>query len=489
MRTYDEALDEALLASSRGKEAERVAVARLIEAFPDEPGGPSLAVLAALWRGELEEAQRQAEALSQRPPELAVRAEVDAFLGDREGAARRLEAALEAAPDDPIVLRSAYSVFGMDDPARALEIARRRIALRPHDPLGYAALGTSLLTTSVAEAEELAADPPAAFADTTQLHTLRARLAAKRRDLPEAEAHARAAVAANADSDMAWTTLAEMLKHQGKHDEAANAARFALELNRRNPLAMRTLGAVAASRGDRAEAERWEREAQVAVPALAFMATLGKTNALVRAGKRKEALIELRRLDDISGPARIAVHNIRATILLGLRDDGALQAEADAMEREGIGGAMSIQARAELDRRAGRIEEARTRLETEWLQRPGAVAAPLIRVLVELGDLEAARRIATDVPGTPADAGAVFLALDKAGLKEEASLFLDLAQRRFPEAQPLKLLRVGTFAQKGDLRAMAHAMRGLDAQHRPQIRIRMSFPKLLRALWRRARRR
>ena len=94
-----------------------------------------------------------------------------------------------------------------------------------------------------------------------------------------------------------------------------------------------------------------------------------------------------------------------------------------------------------------------------------------------------------DLPGTPADAGAVFLALDQAGLRDEARAFLDAAERRFPEAQPIRLLRVGMLAGDGNVHAMMHAVRSLDSEHRPTIRIRLSFLKIVRLLWRRALRR
>ena len=227
MPTYDQLLDAALLAVSMGKVAEREAVRALNEAYPAAPGGPALSTLASLWSGDLEEAQRLAEALGDRPPELAMRAEVAGYVGDRERADRLLEAAIAAAPDDPIVLRCAYSILGMDDPERALEIARRRVVLRPHDAGVYASLGTAMIGAGrTDEAERHAAQAPPAFETSNNLWVLRARLAMKRRDLPTAEAHAREAVARCSDAGMAWATLADILRHQGNKEEAARAARF-----------------------------------------------------------------------------------------------------------------------------------------------------------------------------------------------------------------------------------------------------------------------
>ena len=489
MPTYDERLDAALLAQSGARAGQRATIDALRTAYPHEPGGLALDVLAALWRGELEEARALAEEMGDRPAERAVRAELDGYEGDREAAGRSLESALVAAPDDPIVLRCAHSVLGIDDPERALAIARRRVALRPHDPSAYGALGTSLLASSVEEAEGLAAVPPPAFRDTSSHCLLRARLAMKRRDLGAAETHARAAVAANADSDMAWTTLADILRHLGRKEEAERAARFSLELNRRNPLAMRALGALASARGDREAAARWEREAQAAIPALAFLAAYRKASALARQGRSREALVELETLVAVPGHSRRTARGLRANLLLGMSDDEALREEADALEREGPEGATLERARAELDRRAGRLPEARARLEIAHARWPGTVTGDLIAVLAASGDLDAARQAALDVPGTPVDAATTFLALDKAGLGPEAVAFLALAQRRYPEAQVLRLLRVGSLARGGDVPGMVHAMRGLDAEHRPRIRVRLSPRHLLRLLWRRAVRR
>lgn len=488
MPTYDELLDDALLAASRGRTAEREAIERLKLAYPDEPGGFALETLTVLWRGELEEARRLAEGLGRRPAELAVQAEVMGYEGDREGAAERLEKALSEAPDDPIVLRSAYSVFSVDDAARSLALARRRVELRPHDPMVYGSLGTSLLAGSVAEAERLANEPPPAFADTSAHRLLLARLAMKRHDLAAAETYAREAVAANADSYMAWATLSDILRFLGRKDEAEQTARFSLELNRRNPLALRGLAALAAGRGDRQEADRLEREAQEAIPALAFLSAYRTAKRLVKEQKRPEALDALAPLLRFKGHPRSTARQLRLNLLIGMEDDAALRTEVEAAGQEGADAATLLRARGELERRSGRLDEARRLLESAETERPGTALADLIRVFAARDDREAIRARLAEVPGAPGDAANVVLALDKAGLKEEAVEFLARAQRRYPEAQTLQLLRVGTLAAAGNVPGMLHAMRDLDAEHRPRIRLKMSPWKLVRLLWRRARR-
>ncbi len=492
MPSYEELLDAALLASSKGKVAEKAALEDLIAAYPNQPAGHALMALQTLWRGDLEEAQQFAAKLGDHPEELAVKGEVMGYGGDVPGAKRLLESALAAAPDDPIVLRCCYSIFGMDEPERAMALARHRVEVRPHDSAGYASVGTVLLNRSVSEAEAYAANPPTAYANSHQHWTLRARLAMKRHDLIEAERHAREAVAACSDSDTAWATLADILKHQGKKTESAEAARFALSLNRRNPLAMRALSAEAASRGDRPEAERWEREAATAVPALAFMQGLQVANKLAKQGKPEAALAELQKLANIAGSTRHAVRTMRMQLFLGMKDDQGLIDEAEAMKRDGVEGILLERAWAEIDRRAGRKNEARARLGSLWQnERSGEVAAPLISLLAEMGEADAVREIAAEatvqVPGLPADAGLVFIALDSAGFKEEARSLLVAAQRQFPNAQQLELLRVGTLAQDGNMTGAMHAMRGLGPEYRPVIRLR--FRHVLKLLWRLAVRR
>jgi tetratricopeptide (TPR) repeat protein len=490
--SYDALLDEALLASARGTHAERAAIIALLEAFPDARSGSALLVLNELWRGNLEDALRLAEALGDSPQERAVRAEVETYAGDPQGISR-IESAVGEAPDDPIVLRCAFSVFGIEQPERAASIARRRIALRPHDPNCYHSLGTSLLTSSLAEAEQLAANPPAGFAESAQLWTLRARLAMRRHDLPAAEAHARTAVATCSDSYMAWSTLADILKLQGSKEEAERAARFSLELNRRNVLAMRVLASIEGGRGNRAEAKRWEEAAKHAIPALSFMNSLREANKLIRKGDPTAALAELAKLDGVPGATRKATLTIRTTLLLNMSDDAALLAEVDAMEREGFEGEVLVPARAEVCRRAGRMEEARALLESAWKERKGAALGPLVAMLAQMEDLGAAQQVAREaiqeVPGLPANASNGILALEKAGLRDEARALLDAAQRKFPESQMLRVLRVGTHAQDGNIPAMMHAMKGLDADHRLRLPIKFSPMRLLKALWHRRRRR
>lgn len=485
-------LDEALLASSKGRPAERLAVERLIAEFPDRSAGRALFALNTLWAGELEEAQKLAADLGSEPAGVAARAEIQGYGGDVEGAKRLLDECLAKAPDDPVVLRCAYSIFGIDDPARAMAVSKHRSTLRPHDPASWAGIGTNLLSSNVSEAEAFAENPPEAYRDTHQHWVLRARLAMKRHDLVEAERCAREAVAANSDGDMAWATLADILKLQGRKTEAAEAARHSLSLNRRNPLSMRVLAAEALARGDREEASRWEKQASVAVPALAFMEGLRAANGLLKQGKMDAALAQLEKLAHIEGSTKNAVRTMRIQMLLGMTDDAALAREAEVMEREGMTGVLLERAHAEVDRRAGRLAEARARLEGLWQsERPGVIAGPFIALLGEMKDLEAvrelARQVTDDVPGLPADAAMTFIAIDKAGLKEEARKYLASAQRKFPNSQHLAMLRVGTLAEDGNVSGAMHAMQGLEPEYRPMIRLR--FRHLVKILWRTIRKR
>lgn len=490
MPTFDEALDDVLLAMSRGMEAERRAVAELCETFPDRPEGRALTVTGSLWRGDLEEAQALASKLGNSPPELAAFAELASYLADRETAHRMIGQALAASPDDPIVLRAAYSIYGVDAPEQALEIAERRVTLRPHDPAGYAAVATIQLSRDAAQAQAMADDPPEALRNTPQLELLRARLAVKSHDLPRAEEHARLAVALGADVASAWATLSSVLVHQGKREEAERAAKFALDLNKRSSLAMRSLASIAKSRGDHATADEWERKASEAIPALHQVGVMQTVKALIRQGKREEALTELDKIIDIPGASRHMALKVRATLLIELTNDAALRETADAMEREGIIDPLLSVARAESLKREGRLDEASQILLEVWDDgHPSYVCSHLVRILLLKGDRETACRVAHEamvyVPGTPADVAKTFLQLEKGGLKEEARDFLSAAKRKFPEAQLLEVVRVASMAKDGNVRGVLHAAQSLDPQYQSLFRLRIRWGKLIKAILRR----
>jgi hypothetical protein len=152
-----------------------------------------------------------------------------------------------------------------------------------------------------------------------------------------------------------------------------------------------------------------------------------------------------------------------------------------------------VLAHTELLRRAGQLEDARITLESAWNDRKGAALGPLVRLLGQMNELDSARQVAREateeVPGLPANVSKAVMALEEAGLSDESRALLDAAQRKFPESQMLRMLRVGALAQDGNIPAMMHAMRGLDADYRLPLPTKFSLLRLLKALWRLGRRR
>jgi Flp pilus assembly protein TadD len=166
--------------------------------------------------------------------------------GDRAGAGRLQQQIIEAAPDNPDVLRaSAGLAQALGDLSSAVSLYRRAIELRPDHAETHLDLGNCLYfqenreEASAAYTRALQLKP-----DYEQAHTNLGTILQDRGFLDEAVMHHRQALQVNPDFFDAHYNLANALKEMGQNEEAADSYRRALGLRPGFPGAHLNLGMV-----------------------------------------------------------------------------------------------------------------------------------------------------------------------------------------------------------------------------------------------------
>jgi len=431
---------------------------------PDMPDLRALAVLAALGSGDLDGARSKADALLAEAPCAAcfgACAMVASVVGDH---ARRDELILqgEALDSDHYLTLDAIAERALQsgDLAAALRALQRSLALYPQDRgvLRTMAIVHRLANDTQAEAAILDT-PPDWFRGSPPYHRARCQRALSRRDLPLAEAEALSAIAAMGGRDaQAWSDLALVRFHLNKVDDAEQAANNALELHARQANAFAVLASVAESRGDAAAAENYRRRAAEAIPALRGQALLSRGNAAMKRGDVRRAEAAYREAER-SGPSYFSRVARGALVLLFVVNERWANARKEldrALDADGPTDALRCM-RMQVLEHEGRTEEADLDLNALICtpQPSSGAIAPALGMLKARGrDEDIARLIEyvhTNLPGSAADLAATIMALDHIEMHDDARKLFEVAERRYPSDEALRLIAAGLAAQDGRL--------------------------------------
>lgn len=471
-----------------------------VDAFPEDARLRAYLADCLLWTGKLEEGETESKnALTQAPNDafvLSCAADVAAYAGRLEDAYALIQRALEINAHEHLVLIKAANVFALvGEIDRALDAASQALEVFPNS-VGtiYACASMFQLMHETDQYNRAVQILKTRFPDHADTYITLSRLAMQEKDLGGAEQRARYAVAAAPNNSNAWMTLGQTLVFQDKLDEAVTAAQNALEINSRNSNAFMVLANVAKRRGDTISSARYTKLATDAVPALSANRHLYAATALLRAGRKEQALEMFRKAEAECTPMLKQVpRNISLGLLAELgqweelksklgtfgeneRKDQWYAASAKLLEYEGRGEEAIELLRARVSSVPHDFTSQSELLRLLGTHRPSELDAEITRTL--------------EMPlGWGAEAATLVNALLAINRVSAARQLFDKADRQFRSPRILKLTEINLLiaeGRKGEAMLKARAVRD-------EFRIlpRMSpwkFAKLLaKAAWKRMR--